>query len=157
MKDQVLYKNDAWDRKTVLAAMETNDCVVRAIASSFSITYEESHSFVEDYFQRKSRKGTRMVYLKMKALREKFGKSVQELGIVMEGDSKRSMSFEYKVKGEVKYGSYTTARFLKEYSEGTYFILISRHAFCIKDGVIHGNPEDAERLKARIQQAFKIG
>lgn len=158
-KDILKYSDDAWDKETVLAAMEKNDCVVRAIAASFSITYTDAHTFVQDYFQRQSKKGTRMVYLKMRALREKFGKSVVEMGIVLPGDTMKSMCYKHKWKsgGKDKYVQFTTASFIKTYPKGTYFIMVSGHAFCIKDGVVHGNPEDATKLKTKIKQAFKIG
>ena len=43
---------------SVIAKNETNDCVVRAFASSFEIPYDEAHSIVATKFNRQNRKGT---------------------------------------------------------------------------------------------------
>jgi len=56
----------------------------------------------------------------------------------------------------MSWGFYTTERFLEKYPTGTFLIFVRGHAFCIKDGVIFGNPSDAEKLKARILQAFRV-
>jgi len=50
----------------------------------------------------------------------------------------------------------TVGTFLEEYPKGTYLISIKRHVFTIIDGVVHGNHDDAKRLKARILQAHEV-
>jgi hypothetical protein len=43
---------------SVIARGETNDCVVRAFASSFDVSYDYAHKFVKEKFGRKDRQGT---------------------------------------------------------------------------------------------------
>ena len=43
---------------SAIARGETNDCVVRAFASAFEISYDYAHKYVAEEFGRKPRKGT---------------------------------------------------------------------------------------------------
>lgn len=149
-----LYKE-----QSIKAAMERNDCVVRAIASAFEIPYDTAHSFIEDVFKRSPKKGTRGTVLKMRNLQETFGKRVVELGeIIPELDpTQKLLRRWYNKRGTMSWGCYTTERFIEKFPEGTYIVFISRHAFTIRDGVIYGNADDATKLRARILQAFKVG
>lgn len=52
----------------------------------------------------------------------------------------------------------TVGNFVKWYDKGTYIIVISRHAFTIKDGVVvGGNWNDAQRMRCQIKSVWKIG
>ena len=51
-----------------LAKLEKNDCVVRAFASCFSVTYDRAHKYVEEHFNRKRGKGTYSTFSKMGTL-----------------------------------------------------------------------------------------
>jgi hypothetical protein len=44
--------------KSTKAKQEKNDCVVRAIANAFEISYNTAHEFVAKKFKRKAKKGT---------------------------------------------------------------------------------------------------
>jgi hypothetical protein len=46
--------------------------------------------------------------------------------------------------------------FVKQNPKGTFFVLVNRHAFTIKDGVVIGNPEDATKTKKIMRCVFKI-
>jgi hypothetical protein len=46
---------------SLIAKGEKNDCVVRACANAFNITYDVAHKFVATEFKRKARKGTKAV------------------------------------------------------------------------------------------------
>ena len=45
-------------RDSEIAKKENSDCVVRAIASASGMTYDKSHKWVADKFNRKNKKGT---------------------------------------------------------------------------------------------------
>lgn len=70
-------------------------------------------------------------------------------------DGKR-LIWSFKEKGEKKYAIYTIGKFLKEFKQGTYFILVRQHALTIKDGIVYGNSSDATSLKVRIERAYKV-
>ena len=47
---------------SLLAKGEKNDCVIRACANAFNITYDIAYGFVTKEFKRKARKGTKAVF-----------------------------------------------------------------------------------------------
>ena len=132
---------------SALAKSETNDCVVRAIASAFDIEYFKAHKWVADKFNRKPKKGT-------------FGFPI---GMNRMSDNKTRMNYKSTKTIEPKHlttnngkSKMTVGTFAKEYNIGTYIIRVDRHAFTIKDGSVIGNPEDATKLRKIIKNAWKI-
>jgi hypothetical protein len=133
---------------SALAKSETNDCVVRAIASAYDIEYYKAHQWVANKFKRQFRKGT-------------FG-----FPTGMNAMSDNNTRFNYKRTKTIdpKYlttnggkSKMTVGTFAKEYNTGTYIIRVARHAFTIKDGSVIGNPNDATQLRKIIKNAWKIG
>ena len=51
-----------------IAKNEHNDCVVRAIASTFDMEYNDAHSFVQTRLGRKPKKGTRNTAVKLSSM-----------------------------------------------------------------------------------------
>ena len=132
---------------STLAKSETNDCVVRAIASAFDIEYFKAHKWVADTFNRKPKKGT-------------FGFPV---GMDRMSTNNTRMNYKRTKTIDPKFlttnggkSKMTVGTFAKEYNIGTYIIRVDRHAFTIKDGSVIGNPEDATKLKKIIKNAWKI-
>jgi hypothetical protein len=132
---------------SALAKSETNDCVVRAIASAFDIEYFKAHKWVADKFNRKPKKGT-------------FGFPI---GMNRMSDNKTRMNYKSTKTIDPKHlttnngkSKMTVGTFAKEYNIGTYIIRVDRHAFTIKDGSVIGNPEDATKLRKIIKNAWKI-
>ena len=60
------------------------------------------------------------------------------------------------MKGERVNRKMTVGTFAKQNPVGTFFILVSRHAFTIKDGVVIGNHEDSTKKKRIIKHAFEV-
>lgn len=146
--------------ESVIAKSETNDCVVRAFASSFEVSYDKAHKYVEEKFGRKFRKGTygtavtlgnmdknntQVNYKKVKVLGKTFGESKH-----------KSLKYEVKVKGQKVMRQMTVGTFTKQNPFGTFMIIVSGHAFTIKDGVVIGNHEDAVKIKKIVKHAFQI-
>ena len=132
---------------SALAKSETNDCVVRAIASAFDIEYFKAHKWVADKFNRKPKKGT-------------FGFPV---GMDRMSTNNTRMNYKRTKTIDPKHlttnggkSKMTVGTFAKEYNIGTYIIRVDRHAFTIKDGSVIGNPEDATKLRKIIKNAWKI-
>jgi len=143
-----------------IAKGETNDCVVRTFASSFEIPYDEAHSFVAKFFNRQPRKGTYLVSYKLVQMADKKmtinNKTIHTMGVRSNNFMSRSLDYDVKVKGVIKKRKMTVGRFVKNNPEGTFFILVSGHAFSIKDGVVIGNWDDAKKLRTRVLCAFQI-
>ena len=165
MKNQLPYESTGSAIKgysdSVTARRETNDCVVRAFASAFDVTYDCAHKYVAEQFGRKPRKGTYYTASRMTKLSEGVLK-VNDKKIIPIGAKSNSvfypysLSYEVKVKGEKVKRQMTVGTFVKKNPKGTFFILVRGHAFTIKDGVVIGNPEDAIKTKRPMRSAFQI-
>ncbi len=142
-----------------IAKKEKNDCVVRAFASSFGVSYDYAHKYVKENFGRKDREGTYGTVLKMKQIAEDRRqinyKKVKCMG-TKSTMGMHSLKYEVKTKGVVTKREMTVGTFAKQNPVGTFFILVSRHAFTIKDGVVIGNWEDAVKKKRVIKFAFEV-
>ena len=146
--------------ESVIARGETNDCVVRAFASSFGVSYDYAHKYVADEFGRKPRKGTYgtiKTLVKMSdSLIKVNDKKICPLGVRHNDHLLKSLMYDVKVKGVTKKRNMTVGTFVKQNPKGTFFILVRQHAFTIKDGVVIGNPEDATKTKKIMRCAFEI-
>lgn len=137
-----------------IAFSENNDCVVRAIASCFDVTYDESHKFCENIFKRKFRKGVRMFNHQMEWYFNNGGK-ISDKSAKLIGKYSQ-LYYNVKVKGEIKKRALTVGKFIKENQEGSFLVTTVGHAFTIKDGVVMGNFEDAQKTKKILQSIWKI-
>jgi len=165
MKNQLPYESTGSAIKgysdSLTARRETNDCVVRAFASAFDVTYDYAHKYVAEEFKRQPRKGTYFTASKMSKLSEGVLK-VNNKKIIPIGTKSNSviypysLSYEVKVKGETVKRQMTVGTFVKKNPKGTFFVLVRGHAFTIKDGVVIGNPEDAIKTKRPMKAAFEI-
>ncbi len=139
---------------------ETNDCVVRAFASAFEVSYDYAHKYVANEFGRKPRKGTYGTAETLVKMADNLfkvnGKKVCPVGHRYSSNMFGSLSYDVKVKGVTKRRSMTVGTFVKQNPKGTFFVLVRRHAFTIKDGVVIGNPEDAIKTKRPMRCAFQI-
>jgi hypothetical protein len=138
-----------------IAKTESNDCVVRAIASSFEMHYDEAHQFVKVKFGRENRKGTRFFVGGMRRMVEDKvkinGKSFDNMG-----DSLGRMKYDVKSKGQIIKRNMTTGTFIKKYPVGKYLVVVRGHAFSIIDGQVVGNTGDATMKKRVILNAWKV-
>jgi hypothetical protein len=147
-----------WYLESSIARAETNDCVVRAFASSFDINYDFAHKFVAEYFNREPRKGTRMTASKMvKMFDDKIEINGKRVYIIGRRDNDwMGGSLTYDVKGKTTKREMTVGTFIKNNPVGTFFILVRGHAFTIKNGVVIGNQEDSIKKRRIIRCAFEI-
>ena len=145
--------------ESVIAKKETNDCVVRAFASCFDVSYNYAHGYVRDNFGRRDRKGTYGTVHKMTKLAENRiqvnYKKVKCVGKI-NNFGVQTLDYEVKVKGVKVNRKMTVGTFTKQNPVGTFFMLVTGHAFTIKDGVVIGNYEDSIKIKRPLKSAFKI-
>jgi hypothetical protein len=138
--------------ESVTAKGERNDCVVRAIASTFSLKYDVAHKFVSDEFGRQPRKGTFGTSIKLSNRDNILGTKYK---IIPKQDLKYPGSTRHQMN-EGEPTEITLNMFLEKYSKGKYLIIVKRHAFSIIDGVVVGNSNDGNRLRAKILFALKV-
>ena len=142
---------------SLIAAGEKNDCVVRACANAFNITYDIAHKFVATEFKRKARKGTKKVYNTFSTL----GKVTFDLF----QDSLFPITKEYKLKCVKKpvnasythkKVNYTVKTFCAKF-KGTYIVLVNKHALVIKDGVVVDNPNNRfDGYRRVVESVIKV-
>lgn len=124
-----------------LAKSEYKDCVVRAFAAALDWDYDKAHRFVAGEFLRQPKKATM-----------KFIPTMNKM--VLEGRKLGRKKIKTVNDPSIK----TVGNFVKWYDKGTYIIVISGHAFTIKDGVVvGGNWNDAQRMRCQIKAVWKIG
>lgn len=138
-----------------LAESERNDCVVRAFASAFGVTYDFAHKKVAELFKRKNGQGTYSFGYIMNMMSSNDVKVNRKKITPIREDV--NLTYWVEVKGKKTLRNMTTAKFLEKYAKGTYIVTIKGHAFTIKDGVVIGNTEDATQRKKVIYGAWKIG
>ena len=126
---------------SIIAKSEYNDCVVRAFASAVDWSYDKAHRFVAEEFLRQPKKATM-----------KFIHTMNKM--VLEGRKLGRKKIKTIEDPSIK----TVGQFVKWYDKGTYIIVISGHAFTIKDGaVVGGNWNDSQRMRCQIKAVWKIG
>jgi hypothetical protein len=139
-------------KKNPLAQTEHNDCVVRAIASTFGFEYNVAHKFVAEEFGRKQGKGTFGTSLKLSKRAHILGKSYRVL-------DKKDITYPGSARHQSLGGKpveVTLRVFLERFSKGKYLVIVKGHAFSIIDGVVIGNASDGKRLRAKILFAIKV-
>ena len=137
---------------SAIAQNEKNDCVVRAIASTFGFEYDVAHKYVAEEFERQPGKGTFGTIPKLKIRKHILNVPYQSL-------PKEDLLYPGSAIHQKKGGGpvYMTLRlFLEKFPLGKYLVIVKGHAFSIIDGVVIGNANDGERLKAKIKFAIKV-
>ena len=143
---------------SLIAKGEKNDCVVRACANAFNITYDVAHGFVTKEFKRKARKGTKNVFAICKALGKVTFDLFQDTLFPITKEYKlscvsRLINKEYTHK-QVKY---TVKTFCAKYSKGTYIVLVNKHALVIKNGVVVDNPNNRfDGYRRVVESVIKV-
>ena len=142
-------------KESVKAKNEKNDCFVRAVASASGSSYEAAHGFVKETFKRQDGQGTMFVDSTMLELEGKL----QEFGQVkvrFEKLPKNKIKNTYKLYGELIDRQKTVKSFIKDNSRGTFVVLVSGHAFTIRDGVLIDNRGEEFRPTRKVQSAYRV-
>jgi len=139
--------------ESTIAKGENNDCVVRAIASTFGLEYDIAHKFVADKFGRQPRKGTFNTALKFRSLIDNVK------GIPYSIIPKENLMYPGSDIHQKKGGSPVNIPlrlFLERFPKGKYLVIKKGHAFSVIDGVVIGNSDDGNKFKVKILFALKV-
>jgi hypothetical protein len=114
--------------ESVIAKGESRDCVVRAFASAFEMSYDYAHKYVADEFGRKPRKGTYGTVTTLVKMADNLikvnGKKICPLGERHNDYMLRSLMYDVTVKGVTKKRNMTVGTFVKQNPKGTFFVLV---------------------------------
>tara|TARA_A100001015_G_C14906513_1_gene678573 strand:+ start:684 stop:1205 length:522 start_codon:yes stop_codon:yes gene_type:complete len=140
-----------------IASGEKNDCVVKAMASACDINYDTAHSVVKTEMKREDRKGTltgEIVSAMKKFAKEGLEVSGKKFDVSVLGKSR--ITNRYKLHGELVDRRKTVKSFIKDNQKGTYMVLVAKHAFTVKDGVLIDNVGEEFRPTRKVQGAFSL-
>jgi len=170
MLDSRVFKNGYAVSGSILAQGERNDCAVRAIANAFDITYNIAHEWCADTFNRKPKKGTKMMNATLKLVSNvEFPiETGAQLSLFNEitsnqftikhiGDCPKNGGKLINLKYKHKPVAYTVKAFMQNFPTGTYIVLVEKHALCIKNGVLIDNSDKRfNGFRRVIESAFQI-
>jgi hypothetical protein len=139
--------------ESAIAKNERNDCVVRAMASTFGLSYDSAHKFVANEFDREIGKGTFGTAVKLKCrVHDVMGIKYKIIPIA---DLLYPGSTRHQANGG-KPVSITLSIFLERFPKGRFMVIVKGHAFSVINGVVIGNESDGKRLRAKIIFALKV-
>lgn len=161
---------DTWElyREERERRNEHNDCVVRAIASAFQISYRSSHRWCQNVLERKHRHGTfttqgiaknlddpriKRMKLYRAGITSKWYTYIRNLRNLRAQDRAERVVPDILPKG---CKNLTLGRFVKEIAEPnkTYFILCKRHAIAVRDQVVYDNTNT--KKMSRVQLVWEV-
>ena len=157
MKPKIICTHDHYNKESAIAAADTKNCTVYALAAAFEVPYDKAHAAMAPY--RKHGVGvTTLSLIQMLTNLVLSGKKVVQridhpTTLYASYDPKLKHTWEY---GKKVYRKMTVATFAKVYNNGTYYILVRGHALVVKDGVVVDNLY-TPKLKQPVMYAFKIG
>ena len=134
-----------------IAAVEKNDCTVRAIANACGIDYTQAHEFVARTFKRKQGKGVKQFMDGMDKIVNTEIEFAQphQLSIFTDGPTTktiRAIGKSPKKGGTLanpqykhKKVAYTVKSFAQTFGSGNYIVVVDKHALAINDGVVVDN------------------
>ena len=127
--------NELIESGSALARGEKNDCVVRSLAAASGIAYNSAHKFCKEEFKRVDRRGTKNEQIVGRM--EKASKD----GIELDGRTfdvkictRKQTRNLYKLHGEEVWRQKTLKSFVQANPEGTFIVLVAKHALTIQDG-----------------------
>jgi hypothetical protein len=138
--------------ESAIAKGERNDCVVRAVASTFGLEYNIAHRFVAEEFGRKPRKGTFNTAIKLSSLT-----NIKDIpySVIPKANLTYPGSARHQKNGG-KPTNITLSMFIEKYPKGKYLVIKKGHAFSVIDGVVVGNKSDGNHLRVKIYFAIKV-
>lgn len=142
---------------SLIAKNEKNDCFVRAMAAATNLDYDTTHSFVKENFNRKEKKGTQNgeIISAMKKF-EREGITIGDKKFEVEVLQKPLLTNSYKLHGKVINRKKTVKSFIKSLPNGTFVVLVSKHAFVVKDGILIDNKGEEFRPTRKVLAAYAI-
>ncbi len=138
--------------ESAIAKGEKNDCVVRAIASTFGLKYDVAHKFVANEFRREPRKGTFGTSIMLNARDNILG---TKYNIIHKENLTYPGSARHQKNGG-KPTNITLSMFIEKYPKGKYLVIKKGHALSVIDGVVVGNESDGNHLRVKIYFAIKV-
>ena len=137
MKISKAISTDNQEFRGLFFSDERNDCTVRALASAGDMRYKDAWAICDE-FGRKTGRGMSIADIKAMLKANFIG---VKYNAIKKGwvDGKRQVT--------------TLSSLLKDprFQTGAHYVIVTGHAFAIKDGVVYGNSNDADRTRAHVK------
>lgn len=141
---------------------DSNNCTVLSFAAATNIPYDQAYSIAQDKWSRVKGKG-----VTTSTLTRFFGEdniNVCEHNIIINDIATKFVSkkidvknyYLYKKTGKINTCQMNINSFIKKYPKGTYYMLVSKHAFVIKDGEVLDHESHKNKMSRRIKAAWNI-
>jgi len=134
---------------------DSNNCTVLSLAAATNMSYDRAYTMAEKIWSRKIKKG-----VKTKEISNFFDANsvlVNDIDQRFVGKKVEVKSaYLYKKTGKVNFCQMNLSTFTKQYSKGTYYILVRGHALVVKDGEIVDHKSLELKTKRRVLNAWKI-
>lgn len=113
------------------AMNETNDCTVKAFAISLGTSYDKAHRHLQNFCERKRRKGI--------ISREMIPNSLTNT--------------KFSIGPYSKSNRITLSEFCRRHPVGRFYVVVARHAIAVIDGVVY---DHSDRPRRRVEWALRI-
>ena len=150
-----LRVNGKYSEMNVKDSNESNDCVPRSLATAFDISLRTSYKLSEKYMGREHRKGVSTVMIQDAFKTGKFNE-VDGRNFSVRTMKKVELTNAYKLKGEIVLRKKTVKSFIASHPKGTYIVLVSNHAFTVKDGELLDHGNFGNQPTRKVLGAFEI-
>jgi len=141
---------------------DSNNCTVLSLAAVANIPYDQAYAIAQDKWSRVKGKG-----ISSSMLIRFFGEddiNVCKHDIVINDIATKFVSkkvdvknyYLYKKTGKVNTCQMNVNSFIKKYAKGTYYMLVSKHAFVIKDGEVLDHESHKTKMSRRLKAAWNI-
>ena len=150
-----LATNSKYSNLKIKGQKTKNDCTVRSLATAFNVSFRTAFKLAEDKFMREPGKGVNSVIIKDAFESGKFNK-VDGRKFSVRTMKKDEITNAYKVKGEIILRKKTVKSFIASHPKGTYYVLVSNHAFTVKDGELLDHSSFGNMPTRKVLEAFEV-
>jgi hypothetical protein len=150
-----LRVNETYSKLKIKGQKTKNDCTVRAISTAFDVSFRTAFKLAEDKFMREPGKGVSAAIIHDAFESGKFNK-VDGRKFSVRTMKKDEITNAYKNKGEIVLRKKTVKSFISSHPKGTYYVLVSKHAFTVKDGELLDHSSFGNMPTRKVISAFEV-
>ena len=150
-----LRVNGKYSELKIKGQKTKNDCTVRSIATAFDVSFRTAFKLAEDKFMREPGKGVSGAIIKDAFESGKFNE-IDGRKFSVRTMKKDEITNKYKVRGEVIARKKTVKSFIASHPKGTYYVLVSKHAFTVKDGELLDHSSFGNMPTRKVLDAFEV-
>lgn len=144
------------DGESDVAKKDKNNCTVYAFASAFGVDYDTAMQEMTKRFGRVPKKGVPLSRLIKEFEAMKESREEVQSCFISEVITQPKKQTKWKLGGDYKLRRTRLKTFLKEYPEGTFYVVMRHHAFTIKNGEVIDSVQRDYPEKVIIKYAFRI-